>query len=88
MSNPTTSLDFSRKLFEIIGKQKTYQFYSDCPAYTFGELLRVIPLIYEKANIKNYYLSEVIGWCAEKYVTATTPEQGMREVEAYLETMI
>lgn len=101
--NPTTSLDFSRKLFEIIGEQKTdskvINIYSDkiddsFPAYTFGELLRVIPLIaYEKSlalgamNIKET-ATMLIEVSAKKYSRAPTPEQGMREVEAYLKTMI
>ena len=110
--NPTTSLEFSRKIYEIIGEQETeYRWlvggklsgetYSELmkskerryctadsafcafTAYTFGELLRVMPLIgkEESFDVK----TSLVETCAFLYAKAPTPEQGMKDVEAYLE---
>lgn len=119
MSNPTTSLEFSRKVFEIIGGQKTYfgwvhsfgrmqltrltkryrlaeSYHIDTKisAYTFSELIRVIPLIAEKKGWKEHGIyeraMEVVENIALKYVFPypNTPEQGMKDVEAYLMKML
>jgi hypothetical protein len=108
MSNPTTSLDVSRKIFEIIGKTKVYFYWrspvphhgihewevGDCenshaeeniPAYTFGELLRVLPLIAEKNRLSDPHRYDVMMNASRCYMFASTPEQGMKDVETYLE---
>lgn len=112
--NPTTSLDFSRKLFEIIGdenKEKTENYWfsftengketwcvnteTECeimnwdfdewfPTYTFGELLRVIPLIAEKKGWGLNKILEVALDISRDYSIAETPDEGRRAVEAFL----
>jgi hypothetical protein len=93
MSNPTTSLEFSRKVYEIIGEQETenrgmsdikeYCKSTYIPYYTFGELLRVLRNIamvkgWEEIAIRMLNMANV-------YQRAPTPEEGMKAVEAYLE---
>jgi hypothetical protein len=112
--NPTTSLEFSRKVFEIIGdqemqyahvipKDKHFGVFDGIldvsswedddregweeviPAYTFGELLRVIPLIAEKNRLSDPHRYDVMMNASRCYMFASTPEQGMKDVETYLE---
>jgi len=119
MTNPTTSLEFSRKVFEIIWEQETLYTHervthketgewsewnvlmapfedATCehfgikhevyPAYTFGELIRVIPIIAEKKGWK--WTNQWAKDCAILYMGAPTPEQGMKNVEAHLMPML
>lgn len=94
--NPTTSLDFSRKLFEIIGEQETEHYANEelfdrslgIPAYTFGELLKVIPLIAEKKGWKEGVDLHTAAAISFAFISPTIPEQGMKDVEDYLMTML